>query len=315
MGKQIVRTVLIYFFVMVAIVILVLSPRVPEKQLVEVQHINGTTYFREVTVINEYSIDKHWNVIKDFFHEIIENKNLGLSRFNVPVEKELYLSLSRSLTTMFAALALSFVLGLMKGTFDFKMQRRKWNIFGNWTTWLFQSVPDFFIILFVQLLLIRYFPITRFFGREGWDAFVLPALLIAIFPTMYIARITSAALSNQEDKMYILTARAKGLTEKVILFKHVYRNCIGTILTHLPPLMVYVISNLLMVEYFMYYPGAALRLYWAIDYNNSYGTGEHYEPAIILGITFCFMLIIFIVHIISIIARKYVEPEMGGGEL
>lgn len=315
MGKQILKTVALYVFVMVTIVILVLFPRVPEKQLVEVQHVDGGSYYREVSVINEYSLEKHWNVIKNFFTEIMETKSLGLTRFNTPVEKELYLSMSRSLTVMFAALSLSFVLGLLKGTFDFKMQRRRWNILGHWTTWLFQSIPDFFIILFVELLLIRYFTITRFFGREGWDAFILPALLIAIFPTMYIARITSAALSNQEDKMYILTARAKGLKERVILFKHVFRNCIGTILTHLPSLMVYVISNLLMVEYFMYYPGAALRLFWAIDYNNSFGTGENYEPAMILGITFCFMLIILIVHIISIIARKYVEPEMGGEEL
>lgn len=311
MGKQLLRTVGIYCFVMLAIFLFVIFPRTPEPAVQEVLHRDGSTYTRNILVMSTYSVEKHWNLIKDFVTQVIENKSLGKTRYNVSVESELVSSMKNSLTTILAALSLSFFLGIAKGFFDFKMQRKKLNILGHWTTWFFQSVPDFFIILFVQLILIRYFPITQFFSREGWDAFVLPALLVAIFPTMYIARITSAALAGQVGQLYIQVARAKGMTEALILYKHIFRNCIGTIFTHLAPLTVYVLSNLLMVEYFMYYPGAALRLYQAIDYNQQFGTGVLYEPGLILGLTFCFMLLILTVHVISLVARRYVEPRMG----
>lgn len=314
MGKQILRTLGIYAVVMIVIVLFVFYPRTLEPGVLEVKNSDGSTVARNVTVIGPYSVEKHWTAIKDYFSQVFEDKSLGKTRYNVSVESELVASMKNSLTTITVALLLSFVLGIAKGFFDFKMQRRKLSILGHWTTWLFQSIPDFFIILFVQILLIRYFPITRFFGREGWDAFLLPALLIAIFPTMYIARITAAALAGQVGQLYIQVARAKGLSEALILYKHIYRNCIGTILTHLTPLMVYVLSNLLMVEYFMNYPGAALRLYQAIDYNPRFGTGDLYEPGMILGLTFCFMLLIMCVQVISQMARKYFEPRMGDND-
>lgn len=312
MAKNLLKTASIHLFVMIAIILIVLLPRVPETDTIERLHRNGSTYTQQILVMNEYSVEKHWHTIRSFFTEIIENKSLGKTRYNAPVGQELVTSMKNSMTIIFAALVLSFLLGIWKGFYDFKMQRKRRNILGHWTTWLFQSIPDFFIILFVQLLLIRYFPITQFFGREGWDAFILPAILVAIFPTMYIARITSAALAAQVGQLYIQVARAKGLTEAIILYKHIFRNCIGSILTHLTPLMVYILSNLLMVEYFMYYPGATLRLFIAMDYDASYGTGLDYEPALVLGILFGFMLLIFVVQVISHIARRRFEPRMGG---
>lgn len=314
MGKQVLRTLGIYSFAMIVIILFVLFPRTPEHGVEENLRRDGTTYTRDILVISSYSVEKHWNLIKDFFTQVVENKSLGTTNYKFSVEAEVVSAMKKSLTTILAALTISFIFGIAKGFFDFKMQRKKLSFLGNWTTWIFQSIPDFFIILFVQLILIRYLPITRFFGREGWDAFVLPALLVAIFPTMYIARITATALGGQVGQLYILVARAKGLTEALILYKHIFRNCIGTILAHLPSLMIYVLSNLLMVEYFMSYPGAALRLYQALDYDPQFGTGIYYEPGLVIGLTFGFMLLILTVQLISIGARKYFEPSRRGND-
>ncbi len=308
---QIVKTLGVYAFVMLTILLLVLFPRLPETSQEIIELPDGRKIEATITSSSTYSVERHWNVIKDYFTSVIENKSLGTTRYNVSAESEIIASMKSSITIIIAALVFSFSFGIMKGFFDFKMQRKKLNIFGHWTTWVFQSIPDFVVILFVQLLLIRYLPITQFFSREGWDAFILPSLLVAIFPTMYIARITSAAISGQVGQLYIQVARAKGMSERVVLYKHVFRNIIGTILTHLSSLMVYILSNLLMVEFFMNYPGATLRLFRAIDYSPSYGTGPRFEPGVIIGITFCFMILIMLVHFISQLARRYFEPRMG----
>ncbi|WP_242069703.1 ABC transporter permease subunit [Paenibacillus dendritiformis] len=214
-----------------------------------------------------------------------------------------------SLGVIVTALVLSFGLGVLKGIMDYKLSRTKWNFFGNWTTWLFQSLPDFLILLLIQWYVIRYLPFIRFFSTEEWYSFLLPAVLVSIYPTMYIARITSASIADQDGKMYIMVARAKGLTQRLIFYKHVFYNSFGTILTHLSSLFVYVLSNLLMVEYFMNFPGAAYRLFLAIDYSVHLGTGPNYEPGVIIGIAFCFMIMVLIVQWISLAARRHFEAR------
>ncbi len=311
-GIQILRSVGHYLFVMAMIILLVLFPRTPQTTIQTFKLPDGRTVTSAVTSSSSYSLEGHWANIKNFFSQAIENKSLGQTRFNVTVEYEIFTSISNSLMIIIGALVISFFLGIMKGIFDFKVGRKKLSIFGNWTTWISQSIPDFFVILFIQWLLIRHFPITKFFERDGWDAFLLPALLVAIFPLMYIARITSTAIAGQVGQLYIQVARAKGISERMILYKHIFRNCISTILSHLSSLMVYILSNLLMVEYFMNYPGAANRLFLAIDYDPRYGTGMKYEPGLIIGITFFFMILILIVQIISHFSKRYFEPRVGG---
>lgn len=310
LGRQILRTLVIYLLSFVVLVAIVFIP--PWKIPVEFEErdVGGGHIARVATKYKYYDFEQHWQPIKGYFTNIFENKTLGKTRFNSTVEEEITLVIKNSIVVIGAALLFSSILGVLKGFFDFRMQRRKLSIFGNWTTWLFQSIPDFFIILFVQILLIRYLPITKFFEREGWDAFLLPALLVAIFPTMYIARITSAALAGQAGQLYIQVARAKGLTERKILYKHIFRNCIGTILTHLPSLMMYVLSNLLLVEYFMNYNGAMYRLWKALDYPPD-RMGRHIEMGMILWIGVFFMLLLLVVQIISLIAKRYFVPRTG----
>ena len=72
--------------------------------------------------------------------------------------------------------------------------------------------------------------------------------------------------------MYILLAKAKGLSDRKIVYKHM-RNGVASILTHLPGLLVFILSNLLVVEYYRNYPGAAWRLFLALDFNTFSGTG------------------------------------------
>lgn len=59
----------------------------------------------------------------------------------------------------------------------------------------------------------------------------------------------------------------------------------------------------------MNYPGAANRLILAIDYHPGLSSGQRYEPGIIVGILFCFVVLIVIVEIISQLAKKYFEPR------
>jgi len=63
----------------------------------------------------------------------------------------------------------------------------------------------------------------------------------------------------------IRAARAMGLSEKLVIKKHILKKCLVSIFQHIPVVMTYVLSNLLMVEWLLDYKGAAWRFLYAIQ--------------------------------------------------
>ncbi|WP_028546928.1 ABC transporter permease subunit [Paenibacillus taiwanensis] len=300
--SQLLRSFVIGVVAMILIILIVLFPR----------QLDITVDRYKVVADYQFSWNVYGNNIIQFLKGVVQDHTLGMTRHHDETAGTAVLrSMSFSLIIIVTAFTISFVLGTLKGILDYQGSRRKIGFLGNWTTWLFQSIPDFLLLLLIQWLLIRYVPSLRIFTQEGWTAFLLPSLLVSIYPLVYIARITSASLAAQEGQLYIKVACAKGLPRTLVLCKHMLANCAGSILSHLNSLFVYILSNLLMVEYFMNYPGAAHRLFKAMDYSTSFGTGHNYEPGVIIGICFCFMLLLLFVQWISQISRTYLDPRKG----
>lgn len=296
---QMLRSLGISLLAFVVIMLIVLFPR----------QLNFTMDGHMVVVTYDTNMEGLVANIKQFLVNVFYNQSLGYSRFIGQTAGEAVMqAMGKSLAVIGAALILGFIFGIMKGIADYKLSKTRFNILGHWTTWLFQSMPDFFVLLIIQWFIIDHLPFIRFFAPGGWQSFAISAVLVSLYPIVFIASLTSATLADQEGKLYLLFAKAKGMSNRIILFKHMLSNSMGTLLIQLPTLLVYILSNLLMVEIYRNYPGAAWRLYTAMDFNTYVGTGKDYEPGIIIGITFCFMLLILLVQWISHIARKYYDP-------
>ena len=81
------------------------------------------------------------------------------------------------------------------------------------------------------------------------------ALVLAVFPAGYFARITAASLDAVLKEDYIRTARAKGCGRWAVL-RHALRSVAGDIVAALPSQWALLLSNLLVVEFILYWPGA-----------------------------------------------------------
>lgn len=296
---QMLRTLGVSLLAFVVIMLIVLFPR----------KLDLTMEGNMVVVGYDTSMEGFIANIKHFFVDLFKNQSLGYSRFSGESAGEAVIrAMGKSLSVISAALVIGFVFGILKGIADYKLSKTRFNVLGHWTTWIFQSMPDFFVLIIIQWFIIDYLPFIRFFAPDGWQSFALSAVLVSLYPIVYIASLTSASLAAQEGKLYLLFAKAKGLNNRIILFKHMLRNSMGTLLIQLPTLLVYILSNLLMVEIFRNYPGAAWRLFTAMDYSTFYGTGNDFEAGIIIGIVFCFMLLILLVQWVSHTAKKYFDP-------
>src|SRR5262245_9741127 len=94
-----------------------------------------------------------------------------------------------------------------------------------------QSAPTFFIgILFLPLPSLKagWFPTS---GRGDWLNLVLPALTLALFAMASVARLTRSAVLEVLGADYIRTARAKGVSEMLVVAKHTFKNAAIPVVT------------------------------------------------------------------------------------
>lgn len=93
------------------------------------------------------------------------------------------------------------------------------------------SMPVFWLglmlILFFSLLL-NLFPTG---GNDSWRHFILPALTLGLGSAAIVARLTRSSMLEVIRSDYIRTARAKGLSERIVIFRHALRNAAIPIVT------------------------------------------------------------------------------------
>ncbi|ANS73239.1 hypothetical protein AWM70_00435 [Paenibacillus yonginensis] len=285
-ASRLLKSLLIYLTAFLLVILFVLLPRT--------EHFSWTVY---------------GNNIRDFVAQLLLERSLGVSQYNVPAGQEVLDALGKSILIIPSALLIAFVFGILKGMLDYVLSKWKLSVLGSGVTWLFQSIPDFLLLLLAQWYIIHHGNKIRFFAPDGWTGFYIPVVLASIYPVMYVARITYASIASQEGEFYIKTAVAKGLPSWLIFFKHIMLNCVTRILTHFTPLGVYIISSLVLIEYFRNILGAARRMFVGIDYMTFLGiSGPRYEPGVLIGIAFCFMLIVALFQIISFLALRWLGP-------
>ena len=97
----------------------------------------------------------------------------------------------------------------------------------------------------------KLFP-TIFDASAGWRTYVLPCFSLGFYPMCYTARQTRSAMLDSLNQEYIKTARAKGLKNSKIIFKHALRNALIPVITYLGPQIpypvVFIVGNVARTE-------------------------------------------------------------------
>ena len=133
--------------------------------------------------------------------------------------------------------------------------------------WFFRpNYPDFFAggtfvpqtsglgSCFVLLFSIT-FPLLPASGFESWSALILPALTIGIILTATNVRLVRTQMLETLSAQYVMVARAKGMTEGVVIYKHALRNAAIAIVTFLGLQFGNLIGGLVVVELVFNWPG------------------------------------------------------------
>ncbi|WP_066296043.1 ABC transporter permease subunit [Bacillus sp. FJAT-29937] len=297
--RVILKNLLLYAVIIAGLFLVVLFPRNP------VLSVSG----KALTVQMEYhfSWQEYKENITTYIQHIWDKKSLGGTKHErLTVEDELKRFVPNSLRLLLPAFSLSLLIGIGKGIFDYRNRSNKKRIIGHGFTWLLQSIPDFFLVISIQWLVIFTFPTLRLFSQTNWYGFIVPAILISIYPMMYMARITSDALANEEGQYYIQVAQSKGFPMSKVINKHMFRNAMKTVINHMTSLMIHLLSSLIIVEYLIGYEGMAYRLITALGFGLGFHMGafRNFEPGMIIGISLCFLLFVIIAQVLGFIMKR-----------
>jgi ABC-type dipeptide/oligopeptide/nickel transport system permease component len=162
------------------------------------------------------------------------------------------------------ALVLAVAGGLTLGILAAIHQNRGWDYVSVSLATVGVAVPNFVLAVFLIILFSFVVPLFR---TGGWDSpsdWVLPTVTLALAPMGIIARFTRASMLEVIRADYTLTARAKGLSEGPVIFKHALKNALIPVLTVLGLQVAAVAGGAVIIEWIFGIPGMGQFLVDAI---------------------------------------------------
>jgi peptide/nickel transport system permease protein len=153
------------------------------------------------------------------------------------------------------AFALATVGGLALGILAAVHQNRGWDYASVTLATFGVAVPNFVLAVFLIVLFSIALPL---FPTGGWDSprdWVLPTITLALAPMGIVARYTRASMLEVIRADYTLTARAKGLAEAPVIFKHALKNALIPVVTLLGPMFAAIGTGSFFVESIFRVPG------------------------------------------------------------
>ncbi|WMJ75785.1 MULTISPECIES: ABC transporter permease [unclassified Sedimentibacter] len=139
------------------------------------------------------------------------------------------------------------------------------------------------------------------FGAGTWKHYIGPVLCIGMFSLAYVTRLTRTSVLDVLQQDYIRTARAKGLSEGVVIVKHALRNALIPVVSYLGPMIAGLITGSFVVEKVFGIAGIG-SLFTTSIMNRDY--------TLIMGITVFFGIFIVIATLIVDILYVFIDPRI-----
>ena len=202
---------------------------------------------------------------------------------------------------MLLMIPLSLFLGVMAGMREGSFQDRAFSVVAIITT----SVPEFasaVIIVWLFTFTLQWLPGTSsMIAGFSWAELVMPVAVLVIYGCGYIARITRASMAEVMRSPFIRTAVLKGLPYRRVIMRHALRNALITPVTVIMLQFPWLLSGVIVVEYFFAYKGFG-SLLWEAANNN--------DPYLIEACAMVSVVVVVVTQLIADIIYTYINPRI-----
>jgi peptide/nickel transport system permease protein len=173
------------------------------------------------------------------------------------------------------------------------------------------AMPSFWLALLSILILslgLGWFPTSGYIspGTEYniWDHIhhlILPVSVIAVSETAYLFRIVRSSMLEVLNQDYIMTARAKGVSEWMVIYKHALKNALMPVITIIGIQMGFLLSGSVVIEQIFAWPGLGrftVEVAQARDYTS------------LMGVTIVLAIMVLIANVITDITYAVIDPRV-----
>ena len=168
-----------------------------------------------------------------------------------------------------AALALALCLAIPAGIVSAVRRNTILDYVSTVVALLGQSMPTFWLGIMLILLFSVQFNVLPSSGRGGWQHILLPAITLGLFTTARITRLTRSGMLEVLNQDYIRTARAKGVANPPVVWKHALKNAAIPIVTIVGIELGTLLGGSVITETIFAWPGVG-RLSVQAIYNRDY---------------------------------------------
>jgi oligopeptide transport system permease protein len=208
-----------------------------------------------------------------------------------------------SATLGILAYLLALIVGLTTGTLAALKQNSKLDYGSMALAMLGISIPNFvlgpLLVLFFSLTL-YWLPPARWGGFPSWNL-VMPVITLSALYMAYIARLTRSGMLEILRADYVRTARAKGLSERQVIFRHVMRGGLLPVISFSGPALAYLITGTVVVEQVFALPGLG---------NYFLNANFSRDEPLIIGIVAFLSILILVFNLLVDIAYALIDPRI-----
>ena len=215
------------------------------------------------------------------------------------------------------SIVLSYLIALPLGIYAAVRQGTVFEVTSTLLLFMLFAVPTFWAALMLQLVFgktgLDWLPVLGLHSADAdrmttgayyWDMakhMVLPVVCYTYTSLTYLSRQMRVGVIDAITQDYVRTARAKGLSEKVVILKHVLRNSMIPIITLLASILPILVGGSIIIEYIFDLQGMGAYAYQGLT---------NREPNVIIATTLFVALMTIVGILISDIAYALVDPRI-----
>lgn len=237
-----------------------------------------------------------------YIKNIVLHFDLGVSyssgrEVSVMILERLGITMQLGFLGILLAMCLGIPFGILSATRQYSVLDR----IVTFASLVFASMPAFFSALIMMLLFsqkLRWLPAS--FDRS-FLSWIMPVVAVGMSPVAGITRMTRSSMLDVTRQDYVRTARAKGLSEKVIIFKHELKNAIIPVLTVVGMQVGSIMAGSVVAESIFNVPGMGSLISKAIsdqDYN------------LVQGSVLFIALFICVINLVVDIVYAFIDPRI-----
>jgi ABC-type dipeptide/oligopeptide/nickel transport system permease component len=266
---------------------------------------------REKFHLNESFFTRFWIYMKGMLRF-----DLGDSfTYKRPVLDIIKESLPWSIKLALVAEVIIIIFGILAGIISAVSRYSFWDVLVTISTTVLVAMPIYWIGRLLQLFFSQWLSWLPAAGApppgtglwQGMTYYIMPAVALAAISTAYVARMQRSSMLEVMRQDYIQTARAKGLSNRKVTYKHGLKNGLIPVITYIGIDFGVLIGAAVLTEIIFNWPGIGHKVYNAVlqrDHN------------MVIGSVFVLVLIFVFINLLVDISYAFLDPRirLGGGQ-